>query len=167
MSSTGIYAKKGRETSEARVTTKQPSVVHQANVGVIQYENSRHKASLCNVLCAVTPKRINTGILPNGHQRYLCPTCHQTLSESFDSLYYRRQVSPEQIRQVLQAHSEGSSLRGISRTAGLAYNTVVSIVRAASQKAQLVHNAEVQAVQTESVSADELWSFVAKNRSNA
>ena len=67
---------------------------------------------------------------------------------------------------VLQAHSEGSSLRGISRTTGLAYNTVVSIVRAASQKAQLVHNAEVQAVQTEEVSADEMWSFVSKNRSS-
>jgi len=72
----------------------------------------------------------------------------------------------EQIRQVLQAHSEGSSLRGISRTSGLSYNTVVSLVRTASQQAQLVHNAEVQAVQTEEVSADELWSFVQKTKSS-
>ena len=137
-------------------------------VGLVQYEeDSQPEAHLWNVLCALTQKPINTGILPNGHQRYLCPVCHQTFSENFDSLYYRRHVSPEQIRQVLQAHSEGSSLRGISRTTGLAYNTVVSIVRAASQRAQLVHNAEVQAVQTEEVSADELWSFVSKNRSNA
>jgi hypothetical protein len=35
-------------------------------------------------------------------------------------------------------------------------NTVVSIVRAASQQAQLVHNAGVQAVQTKEASADEL-----------
>jgi hypothetical protein len=42
----------------------------------------------------------------------------------------------------------------------------VSIARAASQQAQLVHNAQVQAVQTKEVSTDELWSFVAKNRSN-
>lgn len=81
-------------------------------------------------------------------------------------MYYHRHVSEEQIRQVLQAHSEGSSLRGISRTSGLAYNTVVSLIRAASQQAQLVHNAQVQAVQTEEVSADELWSFVEKNKSN-
>ncbi len=107
------------------------------------------------------------GKMPNGHQRYLCPACHQTFSESFDSLYYRRHVSREQIRQVLQAHSEGSSLRGISRTTGLAHNTVVSIVRAASQKAQLIHNQAVQAAETQEVSADEMWSFVAKNRSNA
>ena len=55
----------------------------------------------------------------------------------------------------------------VSRTIGLAYNTVVSIVRAASQRAQLVHNAEVQAVDTTEVSASELWSFVSKNQSNA
>jgi transposase-like protein len=113
------------------------------------------------------PKAHKHGKMPNGHQRYLCPTCNQTFSENFDSLYYRRHVSPEQIQQVLQAPSEGSSLRGVSRITGLAYNTVVSIVRAASQRAQLVHNAEVQAVETTEVSADELWSFVSKNRSNA
>lgn len=107
------------------------------------------------------------GKTSNGHQRYFCAACHQTFCESFDSLYYRRHVSPEQIRQVLQAHSEGSSLRGISRITKLAYNTVVSIVRAASQKAQLIHNQEVQAVETEAVSADEMWSFVGKNKSNA
>mgnify|MGYP001143509424 CR=1 FL=1 len=45
---------------------------------------------------------------------------------------------------VLQAHVEGSSLRGISRTVNLAYNTVVSLVRAASQKGQMIHNAYVQ-----------------------
>src|SRR4028118_1103881 len=92
------------------------------------------------------------GRMPNGHQRYLCPICKQTFSESFDSLYYRRHVSPEQIRQVLQAHSEGSSLRGISRTTGLAYNTVVSIIRAASVKAQIVHNHQVAQVKTAEVS---------------
>ena len=113
------------------------------------------------------PSTHKHGKAPNGSQRYFCPHCQQTFNERFDTLYYHRQVTPEQIRQVLQAHSEGSSLRGVSRTTALAYNTVVSIVRAASQQAQLVHNAQVQAVQTEEVSADELWSFVEKNKSNA
>ncbi len=106
------------------------------------------------------------GKAPNGSQRYFSPHCQQTFNERFDTMYYHRHVSEEQIRQVLQAHSEGSSLRGISRTSGLAYNTVVSLIRAASQQAQLVHNAQMQAVQTEEVSADELWSFVEKNKSN-
>jgi transposase-like protein len=104
--------------------------------------------------------------MPNGHQRYFCPNCKQTFSESFDTLYYYRHVSPEQIEQVLQAHSEGTSLRGISRVSRLAYNTVVSIVRSSSTKAQLVHNDQVKQVETEEVSADEMWSFVQKNRSS-
>ena len=37
-----------------------------------------------------------------------------------------RQVSEEEVQIVLQAHAEGSSLRGISRISGLAYDTVVS-----------------------------------------
>jgi len=79
---------------------------------------------------------------------------------------YRRQVTPEQARTLLQAHSEGSSLRGVSRTSGLAYGTVVSIIRASSTKGQLVHNQAVQAVETEASGADEFWSFVKKNRSS-
>lgn len=61
---------------------------------------------------------------------------------------------------------KGAVCAPVSRIVGLAYNTVVSIVRAASQRAQLVQNAEVQAVETTEVSADELWSFVSKNKSN-
>jgi transposase-like protein len=105
--------------------------------------------------------------MPNGHQRFFCLQCKQTFSERFDTLYYWRRVTPEQVQQVLQAHSEGSSLRGISRITRLAYNTVVSIVRASSAKAQLVHNDQVGQVTTQEVSADEMWSFVQKNRSTA
>ncbi len=63
------------------------------------------------------------------------------------------------MRIVLQSHTEGSSLRGISRISGLAYDTVVSIVQAASFFAQMVHNGLVQAVETDAIAADELWSI--------
>ena len=106
------------------------------------------------------------GKMPSGQQRYFCPNCQQTFSERFDTLYYYRHISPEQIDQVLQAHQEGTSLRGISRITKLAYNTVVSIVRSSSAKALLVHNHQVKAVETEKVSGDEMWSFVQKNKSN-
>jgi hypothetical protein len=58
-------------------------------------------------------------------------------------MYYRRQITSEQIRIVLQSQSEGSSLRGISWISELAYETVVRIINAASQKAQLIHNQEL------------------------
>ena len=64
---------------------------------------------------------------------------------------------------ILQSHTEGSSLRGISRIAQVSYGTVVSLVRGASQKAQMIHNKEVQQVETDAIVGDELWSFVEKN----
>ncbi len=70
------------------------------------------------------------GLASKGSQRYFCPKCQQTFTDTFDPLYYRRQVSEEDVRIVLQAHVEGSSLRGISRISGLGYDTVVSIVQA-------------------------------------
>ncbi len=96
------------------------------------------------------------GKTSSGSQRYRCLNCKQTFTSTFDTIYYRRQVSFEEVRIVLQSHCEGTSLRGISRISGLSYNTAVSLIRAASQKAQLVHNAEVEAVQTEEVSTDEM-----------
>lgn len=99
------------------------------------------------------------GLTSKGVQRYFCPKCRQTFTDTFDTLYYRRQVSEEDVRIVLQSHAEGSSLRGISRISGLAYDTVVSIVQAAAQKAQMVHNASVQNVDTDAIAADELWSI--------
>ncbi|NEQ84578.1 MAG: hypothetical protein F6K26_31775 [Moorea sp. SIO2I5] len=74
------------------------------------------------------------------------------------------QIEPEKIRTVLQAHASGSSLRGVSRTVNLTYNTVVSLVRAASVKGQMIHNAHVQNVVSSQISSDEFWSFVQKNK---
>ena len=51
-----------------------------------------------------------------------------------------------------------ATLRGISRTVNLAYNTVVSLLRVASQKGQMIHNAHVQNIETSQISSDEFWS---------
>jgi transposase-like protein len=113
------------------------------------------------------PKSHRHGKTSKGSQRYFCPVCKQSFSETFDTLYYRRQITSEEIRLVLQAHSEGSSLRGISRITGLAYETIVSVINAASQKAQLIHNQALKDVDAESIGADEFWSFVEKSRNIA
>ncbi len=115
-------------------------------------------------LCAYD-KPHKHGKTSKGSQRYFCPSCRQTFTDTYDTLYYRRQISEEEVRIVLQSHAEGSSLRGISRISGLAYDTVVSIIQAAVEKAQMVHNPSVQNVDTDAIAADELWSFVEKNKS--
>ena len=52
----------------------------------------------------------------------------------------------------------------MSRISGRAYGTVVSLIKDAAQKAQMLHNAEVNQVKTNQIIADEMWSFVQKNR---
>ena len=68
-------------------------------------------------------------------------------------------LNQKKCARLLQAHVEGSSLRGISRTVNKAYNTVVSLVRAASQKGQMIQN-----IETSQIGSDEFWSFVKKNK---
>lgn len=107
------------------------------------------------------------GKTSKGSQRYHCPNCQKTFTETFDTLYYRRQITQGEVHTILQSHAEGSSLRGIARIGKRAYGTVVILVKAGSQKAQLIHNQALQAIETEATIGDELWSFVKKNRSNA
>ncbi|MBG1271554.1 IS1 family transposase [Nostoc sp. WHI] len=95
-----------------------------------------------------------------GSQRYYCPHCQQSFTDTFDTLYYRRHSNAEEVRLILQSHAEGSSLRGVSRISGRAYRTVASLVRVASQKAQMMHNQEVRQIETEKLSADEMWLVV-------
>ena len=65
---------------------------------------------------------------------------------------------------VLEAHVEGSSLRVISPTVNLADNTVISLVRAACEKGQMIHNAHLQNINTSQMSSDEFWSLIQKTK---
>ncbi|MEM8780168.1 MAG: IS1 family transposase [Cyanobacteria bacterium P01_G01_bin.49] len=104
------------------------------------------------------------GVTSKGSERYRCPVCRKTFTETFDTIYYRRHLDCQEVHTILQSHAEGSSLRGVSRISGRAYKTVVSLIRDASHKAQLVHNAEVQQIKTTEVISDEMWSFVPKKQ---
>ena len=75
------------------------------------------------------------GFTTKGSQRFYGPNCQKTFTDTFDTIYYRRQLTPQEVRTILQSHTEGSSLRGISRIGKRAYGTVTSLVKVASQKA--------------------------------
>jgi transposase-like protein len=83
-------------------------------------------------------KAYKYGKTSKGSQRYHCPNCQETFTETFDTLYYRRQITQDEVHTMLQSYAEGSSLRGIARVGKRAYGTVVSLVQAANQKAQLI-----------------------------
>lgn len=66
---------------------------------------------------------------------------------------------------IFQSHAEGISLRELARITGVAYITCVSMVHSASDKVQMIHNQDVQAIATNIFNADKLWSFVKKAKS--
>ncbi len=98
----------------------------------------KYSQSSWNVLCVAIRKLIGMEKLAKEINDIIALNAYKLSRSTFDTLYYRRQIEPEKMRMVLQAHVEGSSLRGISRTVNLAYNTVVNLVRAASQKGQMI-----------------------------
>ncbi|NEP04721.1 MAG: hypothetical protein F6K25_02825 [Okeania sp. SIO2G4] len=74
-----------------------------------------------NVLCVAIIKLGYHGKTTIGSPRYYCSECRETFpveccanTNTFDTLYYRRKIQPEQMRMLLQTHVEGSSLKGIS-----------------------------------------------------
>lgn len=113
------------------------------------------------------PKALKHDRTSNGYQRFKCPRCGKAFTETINTMYYRRQLTHEEVERILQSHAEGTSLRGVVRVSHRAYGTVVSILRSASQKSQLIHNQAVQSVKTQEIVADEMWSFVQKNENTA
>ncbi len=95
------------------------------------------------------------GTPSKGTKGYQCPNCQKTFVEPLDTIYYHRHIDAEEIHWVLRSHREGVSQGGIAGLTGLAYNTMVSIIREASQRGQILHNQEVTAVDTAEVSSDE------------
>ncbi len=63
---------------------------------------------------------VKYGMTPNGKQRYRCRTCGRQHRENPGSNAY----SDAEREIVLRAYQERSSLRGLSRTLGVARNTV-------------------------------------------
>jgi transposase-like protein len=101
-------------------------------------------------------------------ERYFCPECRQTFTETFDTLYYRRGCeSGRHTDCTTISCSYEVACEALAGARGLAYDTVASIVHSSAQKAQMVHNAQVSCVDTDAIAASEMWSFVEKNKNTA
>ena len=76
---------------------------------------------------------IRFGLAPNGKQRYLCRDCGRRSRDDPSSNSY----SEEEREQILRAYSERSSLRGLTRTFGVARNTVTTWIKKRNQSCHL------------------------------
>ncbi len=72
---------------------------------------------------------IRYGLAPNGKQRYLCRDCGRRSRDHPTSTAY----SAEERELILRAYDERSSLRGLTRTFGVARNTVTEWIKKRDQ----------------------------------
>src|SRR6478609_8363714 len=68
-------------------------------------------------------------------------------------------LSPEKRVQILSLLVEGSSLRSISRVAGVSINTVTKLLIDAGMACATFHDEMVRNVTSKHIQCDEIWSF--------
>ena len=105
------------------------------------------------------PKCASINIVKNGHtkagkQKYHCQSC-----DAWGTLEPEVRYPPERKAEILRAYHERSSLRGLTRTFGVARQTVANWLR--EKGATLADFPPLAAAQPGDVlELDELWSFV-------
>ena len=103
---------------------------------------------------------VKNGRTKAGKQKYHCKDCH-----AYGTLELEVGYSPQRKAEILRAYQERSSLRGLSRTFGVARQTVSKwLVEKADQ---LPDQPPLEPSEPEDVlELDELWSFVASKKTN-
>jgi transposase-like protein/IS1 family transposase len=93
-------------------------------------------------------------------QRYRCPACRSTFSESRQNPLSGHYIGIAKATQVLTLLLEGMSVCAASRITGLHQATILSLLVTVGNKSQRLFDRRVRNVAPRFVEADELWAFV-------
>jgi transposase-like protein len=94
-------------------------------------------------------------------QKYHCKDC-----QAYGSLELEEGYSPQRKAEILRAYQERSSLRGLTRTFGVARQTVAKWL--AEEAQQLPDQLPLEPAEPDDVlELDEVWSFVGSKKTSA
>jgi transposase-like protein len=103
---------------------------------------------------------IRFGKTRNGTQRYRCKECGQTFTETYGTVFYRRQATRETILETLALLAEGVRISSISRAKGIKEDTILDWLRAAARQAAEVEEALLKDYRSSQAQIDGLWTYV-------
>lgn len=103
---------------------------------------------------------IRFGKTKNGTQRYRCKGCGQTFTETYGTVFYRRQATRETILETLALLAEGVRISSIARAKGIKEDTILDWLRAAVRQAAEVEEALLKDYQISQAQIDGLWTYV-------
>ena len=107
-----------------------------------------------------TAQIIRFGKTKNGTQRYRCKSCGQTFTETYGTVFYRRQASRETILETLALLAEGVRISSISRVKGIKEDTILDWLRAAARQAAEEEDALLKDYRISQAQIDGLWTYV-------
>ena len=107
-----------------------------------------------------TAQIIRFGKTKNGTQRYRCKRGGQTCTETYGTVFYRRQASRETILETLALLAEGVRISSISRAKGIKEDTILDWLRAATRQAVEVEEALLKDYRISQAQIDGLWTYV-------
>jgi hypothetical protein len=103
---------------------------------------------------------IRFGKTRKGTQRYRCKCCGQTFTETYGTVFYRRQATRETILETLALLAEGVRISSISRAKGIKEDTILDWLRAAARQAAEVEEALLKDYRISQAQIDGLWTYV-------
>jgi transposase-like protein len=103
---------------------------------------------------------IRFGKTQNGTQRYRCKGCGRTFTETWGTVFYRRQASRETILETLALLAEGVRISSLARAKGIKEDTILDWLRAAARQAEAIEDALLKDYRIGQAQLDALWTYV-------
>jgi transposase-like protein/IS1 family transposase len=96
----------------------------------------------------------------NKIQRFRCPACNSTFSESRKRPLGRHYIQTDKAAEIVTLLMEGMSVRAVSRVTGAHQGTILSLLLTVGNKCRSLFDSRVRGIRPRFVQADELWTFV-------
>lgn len=99
----------------------------------------------------------------SGHQRWSCPDCGKSFTETYGTPLYRLRTAPEEVARALLIVMRRGSLSAAEEITGHKYETIGQWLRRAAAHAEALTRVLVRDLQLSEVEVDAFWSFVKKS----
>jgi transposase-like protein len=100
----------------------------------------------------------------NGLQRFRCPQCGKTYTESHARLFGPMIVPEDKGLLAIQLLIEGTSIRSAERITGLHRDTIIRLLVLAGERCIKLMDARMRNLSCERMQSDEIWTFVGKKQ---
>ncbi len=99
----------------------------------------------------------------SGHQRWSCPECGKSFTETYGTPMYRLRTDPQEVARALLIVMRRGSLSAAEEITGHKYETIGEWLRRAAAHAEALTRVLVHDLQLSEVEVDAFWSFVKKS----